>query len=508
MQQPELIVKMKPEIELRVTASKLSSKSSAQADSLSSLLKSEKGILKPLFSSPRDERTLGSMRFDESSAVTSRSPETYFSVEAAPERFESLSDELMNLDSVEAAYIKPPAEDAGYLNVIGSDIDEISVATPDYTKFQGYLKPAPHGIDAEYAWRMEGGRGKGVKIIDIERGWNFTHEDLLGNQGGVVNKIIIDDKAWRNHGTAAVGIFSADENSFGITGICCDANVRAFAIIQYYSANAILRAADMLDPGDIILIEIHRPGPRFAFQERDRQEGYIPIEWWPDEFEALKAATDKGIIVVAAAGNGSENLDDAIYNERPRNFPPSWVNPFDRTKADSGSILVGAGAPPDQGSDRPDRSRLEFSNYGSAVDVQGWGMNVATTGYGDLQRPPDEDSWYTDKFRGTSSAAPIVVGAVGCLQGVLTALGKPRLGPLEMRDLLRRTGSPQENAPGRPVEQRIGNRPNLKEMILESLGEPPDDEEEQTRRIELFGLPLYLLVLGILAILVILSLFL
>ena len=32
----------------------------------------------------------------------------------------------------------------------------------------------------------------------------------------------------------------------------------------------------------------------------------------------------------------------------------------------------------------PDRSRLDFSNFGKAVDVQGWGREVTTCGYGDL----------------------------------------------------------------------------------------------------------------------------
>ena len=93
---------------------------------------------------------------------------------------------------------------------------------------------------------------------------------------------------------------------------------------------------------------------------------------------------------------------------------------------DSGAILVGAGAPPPgtHGRDHgPDRSRLDFSNFGARVDAQGWGEEVTTCGYGDLQGGTNEDLWYTDTFSGTSSASPIVVGALGCLQGVLRARG-------------------------------------------------------------------------------------
>jgi len=48
------------------------------------------------------------------------------------------------------------------------------------------------------------------------------------------------------------------------------------------------------------------------------------MEFWPDNFLALKMATEKGIIVVEAAGNGAENLDDPIYNRTPPGFPSWW----------------------------------------------------------------------------------------------------------------------------------------------------------------------------------------
>ena len=171
-----------------------------------------------------------------------------------------------------------------------------------------------------------------------------------------------------------------------------------------------------------------------------------------------------------AAGNGAENLDDAIYNTRPIGFPADWSNPFNRANRDSGAIVVGAGAPPPgtHGRDHgPDRSRLDFSNWGALVDAQGWGREVTTCGYGDLQGGLglNEDEWYTDRFSGTSSASPIVVGALGCVQGVLRAHNRTLLSPARARSLLRETGSPQEDAPGRPSTQRIGNRPNLRQLL-------------------------------------------
>ena len=45
--------------------------------------------------------------------------------------------------------------------------------------------------------------------------------------------------------------------------------------------------------GDLILIELHQAGPRFNFEGRPDQRGYIAMEWFPDDFEAIKMATDK-----------------------------------------------------------------------------------------------------------------------------------------------------------------------------------------------------------------------
>src|SRR5205085_1910114 len=45
--------------------------------------------------------------------------------------------------------------------------------------FQGYLDPAPLGLDARYAWTLPGGRGENVRVCDIEYSWNLTHSDLI-----------------------------------------------------------------------------------------------------------------------------------------------------------------------------------------------------------------------------------------------------------------------------------------------------------------------------------------
>jgi hypothetical protein len=135
---------------------------------------------------------------------------------------------------------------------------------------------------------------------------------------------------------------------------------------------------------------------------------------------------------------------------------------------DSGAILVGAGVPPPYTHANtwgPDRSRHDFSNYGSAVDAQGWGREVTTTGYGDLQGGTNANAWYTDFFAGTSSASAMLAGVIGCMQGVARVAGSLRT-PSQARSLLRATGSPQQdNLPQFPATQRIGNRPDLRQLL-------------------------------------------
>lgn len=401
---------------------------------------------------------------------------SYYQVEAPDEHLEDLAARLRKHNLVHSVFIKPPTFHAlaSALNTMIPSVNAPPSATPDFTPHQSYLGPAPGGVDAAYAWSVKGGDGAGVNVIDVEGEWRFTHEDLQQNKGGVVGGTPPNDQGWRNHGTAVLGVIGADRNDLGVTGIAPAAEIRAISIFgdNNSSSTAIQQAADLLSPGDILLLELHRPGPRYSFQDRDDQQGYIPIEWWPDDMAAIQYAVGKGIVVVEAGGNGAENLDDPVYDQNPvapnGPFPQTWSNPFRRNPIDTGAIVVGAGAPPEgtHGNNwGSDRSRLDFSNYGQMVDAQGWGREVTTCAYGDLQGGVTEDTWYTDQFSGTSSASPVIVGTLACLQGALKAAGKPTLAPSGLRSLLRTTGSTQTDGPNGPATQRIGNRPDLRQML-------------------------------------------
>jgi hypothetical protein len=467
----ELVIVARPEARLRATARGVESKAGADVSHLTRALHGAGAVMRPLFDADEDrlEHTHATM-----SAAGIAVPRLahYYRVHVADDKLDSLAATLAGSPLLHAAYVKPRAEPAG-LNDMQPKAGPAPATTPDFGARQAYLDPAPGGVDARFAWTLAGGRGAGVHIIDVELGWNFAHEDLLANQGGVVGGTPLTDNDSVNHGTATLGVFSGD--GVGVTGICRDASVSAIASANAAtSAAAIHSAADRLSAGDIILIEMHRAGPRANTPGYTQQQGYLPLEWWPDDYDAIRYANAKGVIVIEAAGNGGENLDDPFYNAPAAGFPATWTNPFPRGARDSGAILVGAGTPPPNVHGTGwgwDRSRLDFSNYGSALDVQGWGREVTTTGYGDLQGGASVNTWYTDHFAGTSSAAAIVAGVVGCAQGAMRASGAP-LTPAHTRALLRASGSPQQDGTY-PATQRIGSRPDLRQ-ILGALGMETD----------------------------------
>lgn len=369
----------------------------------------------------------------------------YLNPELSEEEVLIALDHFNALPAVESCYPVPIPRNAS-LDAADRSKDG-SKSTPDFTYGQHYKESAPNGIDADFASLHTGGEGSGVDVIDIEGGWNLDHEDLPStfykngvNWGG-------------DHGTAVIGIIRARDNSYGMTGILPHCRIGVGSVSNWHGpyalAAAIDNAADELEEGDVILIEQHLKGPDTGgtCTCNCSQYEYIAVEYWSNYYDSIAAATANGIIVVEAAGNGSVSLDDSAYDDR-----------FDRTERDSGAIIVGA----------QDLSGFTlngpacWTNYGSRVDVSGWGDQVWTLGYGDLHSGSGKDEYYTSDFGGTSSASPIVVGAVGAIQGYLYLHDRERLDPMTMRALLTQTGTGQE-----PSSKHIGPLPNIRNAIHE-----------------------------------------
>ncbi|MDP2209457.1 MAG: S8 family serine peptidase [Bacteroidota bacterium] len=334
---------------------------------------------------------------------------------------------------------------------------------PNYQGLQGYLNPATDGIDASYAWTLPGGTGTNTTICDLEYSWNLNHQDLPTNIATWIPSgyTASDPYNDNNHGTAVLGQIVSLNNGWGTTGAVygATATVAPTYLNNVWSlGTAMTYAISNMVPGDVILIEQQFGGPRWP--GGTSQFGCIPVEWWQSWYNVILTAVGNGIHVVAAAGNGEQNLDDPIYSTGNNG---NW--PF-LPQNNSGAIIVGAGAAPAAfGGSDTNRSRLWFSNYGSRVDLQGWGECVRTTGYEDLYNAEGINLRYTDTFGGTSSASPIVAAAVALVESRFEYLYPSQtISPLTMRSILNNTGSPQQSGTY-PATQNIGPLPNVQSAL-------------------------------------------
>ncbi|MFO0974607.1 MAG: S8 family serine peptidase [Phycisphaerae bacterium] len=331
---------------------------------------------------------------------------------------------------------------------------------PNFQANQGYLNAATVGVDAPGMWAGPYfTTGVNSIVVDIEYSWNLSHQDLHPTL--LVGPPPVDPFNDNNHGTAVLGEMASVSNGFGTTGICYGVQPADLWVVAANTASgwdvgaAVLTALGAGTPSRmVILLEQQTVGPNYTGNPPDPQFGLVPVEWYLPWYNAIVTATGNGAIVVEAAGNGSQNLDDPIYSVGNGGH---W--PF-LPQNDSGAIIVGAGGPP--GSPWGDRSRLTFSNYGATVDLQGWGAGVMTTGYGNAYSAEGPNLYYTNTFNGTSAASPIVAGACALLISYFQAhVGAgPALTPAQVKSLLVQTGSPQLDGQT-PASQHIGPRPNV-----------------------------------------------
>ncbi|WP_420129295.1 S8 family serine peptidase [Longimicrobium sp.] len=427
-----LEVKFRSALDVRLRGDEVVSAAGVPLDALAALLDPAAGVrTAPLFT---PEGLAVEARADQAAAQSGEAAPDLSSwyrvtVPAGTDTEQFLA-RLRTRPEVEHAYRAPvPAPPPGFVNLF---------ATPDFTGQQGYLGVAPAGSEAVWARTLPGGDGAGVMVVDMEYDWNLGHEDLGLPASAQIGTGTRYTGFGNDHGTAVLGELAGRPNGFGVTGGVPGADIRVIPTDYYGAYNpaaAVAEAAAVMSAGDVLLLEAQYWGPTGV---------YVPLEVLQSVFDATRAATLAGRVVVAAAGNGGQNLD-----------APEMNGLFNRNLRDSGALIVGAG--------NSLHARLYFSCYGSRVDVQGWGGGVTTLGYGGLFGS-SVNEFYTASFSGTSSASPIVAAAAAAVQGRRKARGLPVLTSVQMRTLLRATGSPQTG----DLTQSIGTFPNLRAAFGET----------------------------------------
>jgi len=350
----------------------------------------------------------------------------------------ALAHELHALPEIEYAELlsqdKPPPPPA----------TDIAPVTPLLVTNQTY-RNASIGVNVDYVWNTFGIRGDaGLRVTDCEYEFNPNHEDLSGLVQIQPTLVSMYTGFGSDHGTAVLGILSSGWNAYGTTGSVPECAMRFYPEYSTLTTGFQSRAACVTaaiaasSAGDIVVLEMQADGPATGTTD------YVMAELDLSVWNAVRVGTDAGIITVAAAGNGNQNLNDnAIFSAY-------------HARGDSGAIIVGAGSSA--------RVKSSFSTYGTRVNLQGWGGGVFTTGYGThATYGADANQKYATGFSGTSSATPIVASAAALLQSVAIKILGIRLSPAELRSILVSTGRAQTGANASTAP--IGPLPELQAAV-------------------------------------------
>jgi len=330
-------------------------------------------------------------------------------------------DDLACVEYVSVEEVAPPPPLA-----VGSDDEhgDSSGNPPDLKSQQGYLGSGQFEVN----WmQAQGANGSRIRYTDCEYSFNERHVEYSGK---VTQYFRVDPNRYEDHGTASVGITMGNPR-LGIRGMAPGASAYFSSEYPlgsgYNRKQSVQRAISGSRAGDVVLLEMQTGAG-------------APAETDSSIWSLVKAGSDAGVVIVAAAGNGNQNLDSSTYSSY-------------RRRGDSGAIIVGAG------NDR--FARQSFSTFGRRVDVQAWGGSVFTAGYGDYRGfsgANQKNQHYTSSFSGTSSASALTAGAVTLFQSwARRQFGSP-FTPSRLRSLLKSTGRRQTGS----TSQNIGPHTNLR----------------------------------------------
>lgn len=190
--------------------------------------------------------------------------ERYFFANVDEKQKDAIQKDFLSKDFVEAAWVHGESQ-------LPVDAEN----TPNFQGKQIYLNKPPAGVNMDALFNEPNGRGNLVTVVDLEGGWDFDHEDLIAHNGRIIHGAQAPLAAWKDHGSAVLGEIAGVDNGFGVTGISSKSKIFASSIYnergqQGSVAQAVVAAADFLKKGDILLIELHRVGPRGNF---------IAMEW-------------------------------------------------------------------------------------------------------------------------------------------------------------------------------------------------------------------------------------
>jgi len=275
---------------------------------------------------------------------------------------------------------------------------------PDpYYYLQWHLKSeVPTGIDAKATWdRHVSYRGNGYVIGVVDDGLDYMHPDISPNYSPQSsydfnnNQLSPMPDTYDKHGTAASGVAAAASNNYCGVGACPECKLSGIKLIAGPSSDYTEAAA--LGHGSLGIYS-NSWGPT---DDGKTMMGPGPATRATIANAATLGRGGLGTIYVWAGGNGAQNSDNVNYD--------GYAN-------SRHVIAVGAV--------NYDGTKSYYSENGAALTVSApssgtQGRGITTTYFNDNMGPS-----CTSSFGGTSSAAPLVAGAIGAMLGKYPNLSK------------------------------------------------------------------------------------
>jgi lantibiotic leader peptide-processing serine protease len=387
--------------------------------------------------------------------------------------------------------------------------DEAAAAAECLTDYPGVsgpdpLSPCQWDMAAIYATDAhEYATGAGVTVGVIDSGVDFTHPDLAGaidvdrscsfiysdtptaDPAEVANgdcsiKSAVQDL--NGHGTHVSTTIAARENGIGIVGVAPEATIvalKACAISGFCFADSVAAALRYAgDQGlDVINLSLFAdPYLYYCASEAEQRAIYQELQ------AAARYAQQRGVVIVASAGNEAHDLGHPVEDEVSPDWPPDTAEvrevrnncrvapaelPGVITVAATGVTTLAsysnAGSPVDVAAPGGDAGQTAPTVFGRGRILAGWSSTDATGGwefYVSANRAVVSGGGRYVWISGTSMASPHAAGVAALIrevhpdlpQGAVAALVRSSATPLECPatwpedDLRQCTGGPGQTS--------------------------------------------------------------
>ncbi|MBC6430348.1 S8 family serine peptidase [Nostoc sp. HG1] len=295
--------------------------------------------------------------------------------------------------------------------------------------------------NVEAAWKLSNGTRTIIAIIDD--GVDLDHEEFRSS-GKIVAPRDVTRKTDNprpgndnNHGTGCAGVACANGN-FGASGVAPGAKLMpirlASALGSQDEADAFVWAAQ--NGADVISCS-WGPADGVWFEQNDPVHNQkVPL---PDstrlamDFAINKGRNGKGCVILFAAGNGNESVDNDGYASYQKVIAVAACNDYGKRSAYSDFGQAVWCAFPSNNGDSSQTPGIWTSDRSGVVGYNSGNRNLG-----------DAPGNYTNQFGGTSSACPGAAGVAALIIAI-----NPNLRWDEVRDIIKRSCDRIDQAGGK-----------------------------------------------------------